>query len=447
MVLPPADLAGRRVVHSHHPILTAYQAASAEAAGAEVRVLDCALDGVEPALVATLAREFDAVAIHPFEYRRELPIDTTLAVIGALRGQRVAVLNVGLGAQEEGKLFDAGAEVVVHGDSERPLGDWVRGTLAPGDGVRLGGGLGTARGRRESDLSSLPFPAWHLFSPGRYRPSPHRWRRLPTFPVLGARSCPYACDFCPQSIFHSSGTFSPRTAASIAAEVEHLVSRHGARDIEFYDPTWGVQREVALELCDRLSRQSPRVTWSCLVRADLVDDTLLAAMSRAGCHGILVGVESGSEAMLRATGKKVDHAQVRATFALARRHGIDTIASFIVGLPGETPSSAQATLRLACELDATYAQFHLARDHFGRERWLSRGHTEEGWDVGGYSISGRAYVPAGMDRPALARAHRACYAGFYLRPGYIFRRVSALRDPIELRRLGAGLRMLAGAVS
>src|SRR5262245_56568371 len=99
IVLPPATLRGHRITPTHHPIVAASLARAAESAGAEVDVIDAGLDGLSPAEVARRAAAWapDVVGIVPFEYRRELPLDTSLETAAEVRRRcphaRVGLLN------------------------------------------------------------------------------------------------------------------------------------------------------------------------------------------------------------------------------------------------------------------------------------------------------------------------------------------------------------------
>jgi radical SAM superfamily enzyme YgiQ (UPF0313 family) len=64
----------------------------------------------------------------------------------------------------------------------------------------------------------------------------------------------------------------------------------------------------------------------------------------------MVGVESGSQAMLDRLHKDMRLDQVQRTAELCTRHGVGAIFNFIVGFPGESDDSMGATLALAKEL-------------------------------------------------------------------------------------------------
>ena len=82
-VLPPGGDTGHAVAPSHHPIMTATLAAVAIDAGACVGVVDAALLGLhyDALCQQIIAWAPEWVAFIPFEYRREIDLDSTIAIV------------------------------------------------------------------------------------------------------------------------------------------------------------------------------------------------------------------------------------------------------------------------------------------------------------------------------------------------------------------------------
>ena len=104
------------------------------------------------------------------------------------------------------------------------------------------------------------------------------------------------------------------------------------------------------ELCRELIRRRLPVTWSIFSRVDTLTPELLNLMREAGCTCMLFGVESGNEEVLKNIKKGITPEKVRNGVKLATEAGIGSFASFILGLPGETPERARETLAFAMEL-------------------------------------------------------------------------------------------------
>lgn len=92
-------------------------------------------------------------------------------------------------------------------------------------------------------------------------------------------------------------------------------------------------------------------SWSGFVRVDSIDRELLKKMKDAGCDTVSFGVESGNEEMLKRIRKRIKISQVKEAARICREVGMKCLASFIVGLPGESHETLKDTEKLAKELE------------------------------------------------------------------------------------------------
>jgi radical SAM superfamily enzyme YgiQ (UPF0313 family) len=85
-------------------------------------------------------------------------------------------------------------------------------------------------------------------------------------------------------------------------------------------------------------------------------------MNRAGCEWVLFGVESADEGILKTIRKGITPEGVRRGVKIAYEAGINVFNSFILGLPGESPETAQKSLAFGDELYHQYGAkygFHM----------------------------------------------------------------------------------------
>jgi radical SAM superfamily enzyme YgiQ (UPF0313 family) len=107
-------------------------------------------------------------------------------------------------------------------------------------------------------------------------------------------------------------------------------------------------------------------------------------MKASNCIDISMGIESGNEQILAATGKKITKEKIREVFRMIKEVGISTSSSFIIGLPGDTVETVKETIEFAKELNPNYAIFYAAIPYPGTE--LARqvversGKLPESWD-------------------------------------------------------------------
>ena len=97
------------------------------------------------------------------------------------------------------------------------------------------------------------------------------------------------------------------------------------------------------------------INWDCTTRVNLIDDELLDIMQEAGCNTIKVGIETGSERIMKEINKGITFEQVRKAARLLNKHGIFWSAYFMYGLPTETREDMLKTLEFMKELNPPYA--------------------------------------------------------------------------------------------
>jgi anaerobic magnesium-protoporphyrin IX monomethyl ester cyclase len=88
--------------------------------------------------------------------------------------------------------------------------------------------------------------------------------------------------------------------------------------------------------------------------SDTLNRELLELMREAGCTFLVFGIESGSQKIMDTIKKGITADKVRTAAKLTSEMGIGTFASFILGLPGETPETAQESVALAREIFEGY---------------------------------------------------------------------------------------------
>jgi len=108
------------------------------------------------------------------------------------------------------------------------------------------------------------------------------------------------------------------------------------------------------------------VTWSCNAKADVPYDTL-KIMKDNGLRLLLVGYESGNQAILNAVKKGIRLDIAQRFTKHAKELGIKIHGTFILGLPGETAETIQETIRFASDIDPDTVQVSIAAPYPGTE--------------------------------------------------------------------------------
>jgi anaerobic magnesium-protoporphyrin IX monomethyl ester cyclase len=274
----------------------------------------------------------------------------------------------------------------------------------------------------------LPLPRHELFMNDRYRFSFTRQRPFAT--VLTDFGCPYPCSFCIMSTLGSKF----RRVDHIMEELRQLKAL-GIKDVFFIDQTWGVDRKRNLELCRRMVEEKLDLGWVTYTRVDVVDEEVLAAWRDAGCHTLIFGVEFASPEMLKRYRKGYRPKQIEEGLALTQRMGIRTVGTFILGLPEDTIESIEATTQLACDLPLDFASFNVAVPRHGtplRQQARDTGLIDDlrVMDQAGLSV---AMPTQHLSREDVMRLKRRAILRFYLRPSYLWKRLTSVSSLHELR--------------
>lgn len=347
------------------PLDLAIAAALLRRAGIQARIIDAHALRLPPQAVTQLVRDCDQVFLTSSALDRwECPntdIGPFVACARALveTGKPVFVMGVHGTVRPSSVLRMTGARAVILGEPEQAVVDIARGDrplqaipglcLPDGEGARF-----TEPRETPLDLNALPLPAFDLLPMDRYD---HVIMGPRSVMLEASRGCPFACTTCLQVMY--GPRYRKKSGETLIREVRYAVERFGARNITFIDMEFCLNRHAVLELCDFLEKERLGVQWCCSTRADSVSPELLRRMKAAGCSLIHYGVESGDQGMVDHIHKKLRLETVEQAVRWTREAGIESLAFFMFGLPGETVAQMRQTIRFARRLSPDYVSFHL----------------------------------------------------------------------------------------
>ena len=214
------------------------------------------------------------------------------------------------------------------------------------------------------DLNMLPYPDFTMIDQSLYR-LPSFFSHFERYAMIHtSRGCPGRCVFCCSG--HRLRTrVRERSIPNVIKEIDFLRERYDIEYLLIRDDTFTIKESRTKEFCDAIKSRHPDLKWNCMGRVNMVNYKVLAHMKEAGLHDIYYGIESGNEEVLRLSRKGITTDQSRLAVEDAARLGILTVGAFILGLPGETPETAEETIRFACSLPLTMALFALLMPYPG----------------------------------------------------------------------------------
>jgi len=346
-------------------------------------------------------------------------------------------------------------DVAVIGDGEETLlelaeryesGSELEGT--PGTIVRdAKGNLIKAPPRPlEKNINKYPMTAWDLQPLDRYHcltlPRPFAT-------MVTTRGCPWHCGYCSQ-VYSEKLRF--RSIELVVDEMEFLVNNYGVKEIVFFDETFTIGRKRMRKFSEEVLRRGVKVNFNIRARVDTVDREVLRGLKKAGLRSIHMGVEAGTDRVLKIMNKQITREQTERAFRICREEGVDTRGYFMVGYYDTTPDDVNDMINFASGLGLDWASFSVAtalpatdlyriaqeRDYVSGDFWRQ------------YTIDGGGVIPQLETETFTAEQLRAfrtkAYMKFYMRPDLIRRKLSKSEGREELKEMLGGATVLSEIV-
>lgn len=175
--------------------------------------------------------------------------------------------------------------------------------------------------------------------------------------IRTAKSCPFHCAFC--NFPQRGGAYTYLPVELIEKELDALKAIGTVTTLTIIDDTLNVPKPRFRELLRLMIRKKYGFRWNSFYRCDQGDDETIALMADAGCEGVFLGVESGSDEILGRMNKTSRRKHYARAIPLLQKNGISVHANFIVGFPGETLQTFRETMSLIDETRPDFFRGHL----------------------------------------------------------------------------------------
>ena len=200
-----------------------------------------------------------------------------------------------------------------------------------------------------ADLDSLPDPALDCYWLDYERSQIIKDAQLNG--VATSRGCVKACRFCGAKTIWP-GPVRCRSIDRVIGEVAGLRRKHGDNFQHFsiFDDDFLARPARVFEFCRRLKELKGDFKFRCYGRVNnLQDEEIIETLLQAGCQEIWVGVESGSQKVLKAIGKGITVAQIKRLDRLFKNYDFPWLAFIILGTPPEAEEDFLDTLNMLKE--------------------------------------------------------------------------------------------------
>src|SRR4030043_144949 len=260
-------------------------------------------------------------------------------------------------------LQESYIDYVVIGEGEITIIEFIR-RLRNGDGFDDVAGLGHKKNgkviiNRSRDLIEnldkyrLDFS---LIDVEKYIFKPRGAKR--TMVYKASRGCTFNCAFCYNKIFNR-GRWRAWSVDAVVEDIDFLKKNYGVNAIQFYDDNFFINQQRALEILERVDLPS-----HVEIRIDMITDDLAQKLKKLKVDKLLIGIESGSNRMLKLINKGYTGDRIQKGIKILAKYDLYTTYSTIVGLPTETKEEFNKTL------DLIY--------------WIRKIHPRSGFNLGTY---------------------------------------------------------------
>ncbi|MEK7448762.1 MAG: radical SAM protein, partial [Planctomycetota bacterium] len=284
----------------------------------------------------------------------------------------------------------------------------------------------TPPAQRINNLDALPYPAWHLYNLSLYSSRSLLSRANLVGPLETSRGCPHQCVYCNKNIFGYK--FRTKSVSRVINEIK-LMLDCGFKEIHIMDDCFSFDLQRAKEICRAIISCKMKVSWVAQggLRADSVDYELLKLMKKSGCYRLSMGIETGSDEILKLIKKGETVAQIKKAVKLSKKAGLEVMAFFMLALPGETESSMKQTIHLAKELNFDLAKVSITVplpgtayfNHLARDGKIKK----TGWSKYNFCSPARdIYDHPNLDWDVIETYYKKFYREFYFRPQYVIKR-------------------------
>jgi amino acid adenylation domain-containing protein/non-ribosomal peptide synthase protein (TIGR01720 family) len=159
--------------------------------------------------------------------------------------------------------------------------------------------------------------------------------------IEGARSCPFQCSFCSETIQWGEYRKKP-----IELFVQQVIGLSQKYQNNFFFMGDSLMNPYIIQFSEELIRTNARIFYDGYLRADkpVTNRGRVKQWARSGCFRVRLGIESASARVLATMDKKTNPGVISEVLKSLASAGIRTTTYWIVGFPGETEEDFQETL-------------------------------------------------------------------------------------------------------
>lgn len=199
-------------------------------------------------------------------------------------------------------------------------------------------------------------------------PPPDRGRVDPRYYDSGIesiqtkRGCSLSCDYCTYPLIEGR-SYRLKEPSVVVDEMMGCLNKNPLiKHFFIVDSVFNIPASHAKEICREMIRRRVNTPWTCYANPLAFDEELADLMKDAGCAGMEVGSDSGSDVVLKKLRKGFSTHRIESLHRISKERGLKDCHTFILGTPGETLNDVRETIGFIDRLDPFAAVFMIWSD-------------------------------------------------------------------------------------
>lgn len=167
--------------------------------------------------------------------------------------------------------------------------------------------------------------------------------------VRTSLSCPLSCAFCTYPTW-SGNKYSYVGVEEIKYELDKLEASGKVKTVYFTDDTFNFPIERFKEILRMMIKENYSFNWHSYIRCQYLDDEALSLMVKSKCTGVMLGIETANNNLLKQMNKSATIEEYREAISKLKKYNIPVMVYLLIGFPGETKETFNETLLFLKEM-------------------------------------------------------------------------------------------------
>ncbi len=211
-----------------------------------------------------------------------------------------------------------------------------------------------------------------------------------TYPFFVSRGCHYNCTFCAATKVFGNRWRARELSDELWAELDAIAVNHPkCKTLSIIDDAFTQDMDHAKEfLREYIKRDYPYQVSVFNVRADYLDEEILALLKETGVETLAVGIESADPEVFRMLRKGETLEKIAEAIVMIQKAGLTPWLNMVIGLPGDTVESHRRSLDWIMQFEQPriiqwniFSPFRgtMAYDYFVKSGDIEDGYTPPFW--------------------------------------------------------------------